>query len=68
MNTSDPLRPGSSTHLLTPLPTKASEQEWPGWTTNHQDAFDAIKRLVVSRDCLTSIDHNNLVKSLSPAT
>jgi hypothetical protein len=48
------------TRLLTPLTTKSSESEWPGWTEQHQEAFDAIKRLVVSRDCLTTIDHDNL--------
>jgi hypothetical protein len=42
------------------LTTKSSESEWPGWTEQHQEAFDAIKRLVVSRDCLTTIDHDNL--------
>jgi hypothetical protein len=37
-----------------------SENEWPGWNTEHQKAFDAIKRLVVGRDCLTTINHDNL--------
>jgi hypothetical protein len=48
------------TRLLTPLTTKLSETEWPGWDEKHQQAFDAIKRLVVSRDCLTTIDHDNM--------
>ncbi|KAG1788782.1 uncharacterized protein HD556DRAFT_1213142, partial [Suillus plorans] len=48
------------TRLLTPLTTKSSELEWPGWSEGHQEAFDAIKRLVISRDCLTTIDHDNL--------
>jgi len=48
------------TRLLTPLTTKTSELNWPGWTSEHQTAFDAIKRLVTSRDCLTTIDHDNL--------
>lgn len=29
------------------------------WTDEHQIAFDAIKKLVVSADCLTVIDHLN---------
>jgi len=48
------------TRLLTPLTTKMSEQTWPGWDNMHQKAFDTIKCLVVSRDCLTTIDHDNL--------
>jgi len=48
------------TRELMPLTTKASETQWPGWNDKHQVAFDAIKRLVISRDCLTTIDHDNL--------
>lgn len=51
------------TRILTPLTTKSSEVEWPGWSNKHQTAFDAIKCLVVSRDCLTTIDHDNLGKN-----
>lgn len=32
---------------------------FPTWTTEHQTAFDAIKALVVSADCLTTIDHES---------
>jgi hypothetical protein len=48
------------TRLLTPLTTKSSELDWPGWSETHQKAFDAIKRLVTSRECLVTIDHDNL--------
>jgi len=48
------------TRTLTPLTMKSADLQWPGWTKRHQEAFDAIKRLVVSRDCLTTIDHDNL--------
>ena len=30
------------------------------WTSAHQGAFDTIKALVVSCECLTTIDHTNL--------
>jgi hypothetical protein len=48
------------TRILTPLTTKAADQEWPPWTNEHQKAFDAIKKLVIGRDCLMTIDHDNL--------
>jgi hypothetical protein len=48
------------TQELTPLTMKVSKTQWPGWNNKHQGAFDAIKRLVISRDCLTTIDHDNL--------
>jgi len=32
---------------------------FPTWTRTHQDAFDEIKRLVLSHECLTTIDHTN---------
>ncbi|KAG1788591.1 uncharacterized protein HD556DRAFT_1218776, partial [Suillus plorans] len=48
------------THVLTPLTTKTNEQDWPGWNDEHQEAFNAIKRLVVSRECLITIDHDNI--------
>jgi hypothetical protein len=48
------------TRFLTPLTTKTNEKDWPGWSKEHQQAFDAIKCLVVSRDCLTTIDHDKL--------
>lgn len=48
------------TAILTPLTTKDAEKSWPGWTEAHQTAFDAVKRLITSRECLTVIDHNNM--------
>ena len=48
------------TVILTPLTTKKSRKSFPPWTTEHQTAFDAIKVLVVSADCLTTIDHKSL--------
>jgi hypothetical protein len=45
------------TILLTPLTTTEAKRHFPGWTPQHQHAFDAIKSLVVSRECLTVIDH-----------
>lgn len=48
------------TRILTPLTMKECDKDWPGWGENHQAAFDAIKALVVSRECLTSIDHRDM--------
>jgi hypothetical protein len=45
------------TAILTPLTTKDCEKIFPEWCPAHQEAFDAIKALVVSRECLTVIDH-----------
>jgi Reverse transcriptase (RNA-dependent DNA polymerase)/RNase H-like domain found in reverse transcriptase len=46
--------------ILTPLTHKTADIEFPVWNTAHQTAFDAIKSLIVSRDCLTSIDHDQM--------
>ncbi|PIL33967.1 hypothetical protein GSI_03675 [Ganoderma sinense ZZ0214-1] len=51
------------TVLLTPLTTKEAEASFPEWTSAHQHAFDAIKQLVVSRECLTVIDHDDLERN-----
>src|SRR6202050_2352597 len=48
------------TCILTPLTTKEARCDFPAWSTDHQTAFDAIKALIVSRECLTTIDHQNL--------
>jgi hypothetical protein len=45
------------TTVLTPLTTKDCRKLFPQWTTAHEDAFNAIKALVVSANCLTTIDH-----------
>lgn len=47
------------TVLLTLLMTKEAKRCFPIWTDVHQTAFDAIKLLVVSTECLTTIDHEN---------
>jgi len=48
------------TSILTPLTHKSVDVIFPLWTTTHQHAFDAIKTLVTSRDCLTTINHDNM--------
>jgi len=50
--------PDLATHccILEQLTQKCFERDFPPWTQEHQNAFDAIKHLVVSRDCLTVID------------
>ncbi|RDB23650.1 Transposon Tf2-9 polyprotein [Hypsizygus marmoreus] len=47
------------TSILTPLTRKECNTFFPGWSPTHQRAFDEIKKLVVSRECLTTIDHEN---------
>ena len=47
------------TVLLTPLTTKEACKSFPKWTVIHQTAFDAVKGLVVSANCLTMINHEN---------
>ena len=48
------------TVILTPLTTKEARKDFPVWSGEHQVAFEAIKALVVSRECLTVIDHGNM--------
>ncbi|KAJ2913860.1 hypothetical protein MD484_g6573, partial [Candolleomyces efflorescens] len=47
------------TAILDPLTSNALKNNFPTWTPAYQVAFDAIKRLVVSSDCLTFIDHDS---------
>lgn len=47
------------TSVLTPLTQKECNAVFPRWTKHHQAAFKGIKALVVRRDCLTMIDHEN---------
>jgi hypothetical protein len=42
-----------------PLTTKEANRSFPQWTKDHQAAFEAIKVIVVSHDCLTTIDHGD---------
>ena len=46
------------TCILTPLTTKDAKKLFPAWTSTHQEAFKVIKALVVSAECLTTIDHD----------
>ena len=50
--------PGLSEHTsaLGDLITKEADHYFLKWTDTHQQAFNAIKRLVISRECLTTID------------
>ena len=41
---------------LDELTRKECDKNFPGWMPRHQAAFEAIKRLVTSTDCLTTID------------
>jgi hypothetical protein len=51
------------TAILTPLTTKAAKRAFPEWTSDHQNAFQAIKGIVISRECLTVINHENMGKN-----
>lgn len=43
---------------LTPLTTKDAQRDLPGWTALHQTAFQNIKDIVLSSDCLAVIYHD----------
>jgi hypothetical protein len=45
------------THILTELTTKDCNRNFPPWMETHNQAFNAIKKAVVGRDCLMTIDH-----------
>ncbi|THG92770.1 hypothetical protein EW026_g8249 [Hermanssonia centrifuga] len=47
------------TLILNTLTTKEAEKDF-RWTPAHFQAFESVKLLVTSRECLTVIDHNNL--------
>jgi hypothetical protein len=47
------------TFVLTLLTKKDCNKDFLCWTPEHAQAFDAIKALVLGRDCLTSIDYQN---------
>ena len=46
--------------VLSELTTKESERNFPPWVLKYQHAFDAIKTIVTSRDCLTTIDFTQM--------
>jgi hypothetical protein len=48
------------TLVLTPLMHKMANVQFPTWYLTHQSAFDAIKGLVIGRNCLTTINHDNM--------
>jgi len=50
------------TGTLTELTTKDSEKTFPTWTDRYQTAFDSIKSIVTSRECLTTINLTKLPK------
>ncbi|KAJ3900348.1 hypothetical protein F5879DRAFT_761924, partial [Lentinula edodes] len=47
------------TRILMPLTRKECDKNFPGWSIEHEHAFTNIKTLVLSRQCLTTIDHDN---------
>ena len=47
-------------HQYTGSPDTSRESHFPIWTDQHQMAFDGIKQLVASRECLTTIDLNKM--------
>ena len=44
------------THILTGLTLKECNKYFLSWEDKHETAFEAIKKTVVSRECLTTID------------
>ncbi|EEB95637.1 hypothetical protein MPER_05358 [Moniliophthora perniciosa FA553] len=48
------------TRVLSPL-TSLHDHKWPEWNESHSEAFNNIKDLVTSAECLTVIDHDNPV-------
>jgi hypothetical protein len=56
------------TSVLSPLTMKECDKEFPTWTNAHQFAFEAIKRLVTSTECLTVIDYEDPTKKIFVTT
>ena len=50
--------------ILTALTLKACKKNFPEWTQEYENAFEAIKNIVVSRECLTVIDHADKTKNI----
>jgi len=48
------------TAVLTRLTTKDAEKNFPSWDDVHEQAFRDIKKIIVSRDCLTTIDFSKM--------
>ena len=53
-------RLATQSHILSRLTSKECDKVFPEWTQQFQDAFLKIKDIVVSRECLTVIDHKKL--------
>lgn len=47
------------TMVLEKLTTKECDKNFPAWSNEHQKAFDGIKQIVLSSDCVTTIDHDD---------
>ena len=47
-------------NILSRLTTKECDKQFPEWTEQFHNAFLRIKEIVVSRECLTVIDHKKL--------
>ncbi len=45
--------------VLMPLTTKDADKDLPCSEAEHQNTFEEIKKLVLSSECLTAIDHKN---------
>ena len=48
------------TGVLTELTTKEAEKAFLPWTDHYQSTFDSVKNIVISRECLTTIDLSKL--------
>ena len=53
-------RLAAQSQILSRLTTKECDKKFPEWTDQLNDAFLKIKDIVVSRECLTVIDHKKL--------
>ena len=56
-------RLAAQSSILSRLTTKECDKNFPAWSPEHQEAFLKIKDIVVSRECLTVIDHSKLDKN-----
>ena len=50
--------------ILTALTLKSCEKKFLLWTQKFEDAFQSIKNIVVLRECLTVIDHDDKSKKI----
>ena len=59
-------RLADSMAVLDELTKKECDKHFPAWTTKHQTAFETIKTLVISPECLTTIDPSLIVMKRPP--